>query len=530
MSGIFMYLVNSTEMRAIDNRAISDYGLPGIVLMENAAQGVFRAIMDYWPKWCGSTRGHSPCAFVLAGPGQNGGDGWALARILAAHGFKVRTFFVANKGQEVRGDAAVNLAIVKRLPLPVEDAGEAVIPWGEADLVVDAIFGTGLARPLSGPAAEVLTSLTSAKKELGPKLRLVAVDVPSGLSADTGELFGPAGPVDLTVTLGLPKVGLYLQKGPEISGEIVLGDIGATPEMIGSPPGRLATKALAATHLPPRPKAGHKGTFGHTLLVGGAAGKTGALVLAALGALRSGTGLVTALHPLSLAPIYETKLTEAMTGGLPEESPGELDGNAGETILKHCADRQALALGPGLGLNDGARETVLAVGRKCPIPLVIDADALTHLQGQLTELKASAVVLTPHPGEAARLLASTIVDVQNDRLGAARKLAALSGAVVVLKGQHTITAQASGEYILNTTGGPYLGVGGSGDLLTGLIAGLLAQGLPPFTAAWLGVWLHGRAADLAAQTLGSRGILPGDMVKLWPQVWQELSSHPNNLS
>ena len=518
-----MYLAGSAEMKFLDRIAIERFGLPGLVLMENAAQSTFRAALDFWPDWPGRR------VIVLGGPGQNGGDGWALARIFSARGFQVRGLLVKAADKEVTGDAAVNLSVARKLELDIQEFNEdSQDPpnWAEADLLIDALFGTGLDRDLSGPAARIMESAAQAKAALGGKLRVLAVDLPSGLSGDNGRLFGPPLPADLTVTLGAPKLGLYLGQGPSLAGRIVVGDIGLCPQMyaLAPPLGRLSGPEEMRSLLPPRPLSGHKGVFGHVLLAGGARGKSGALVLAARGAARSGAALVTALHPASLSSVFETKLTEVMTMDLPEDEAGELSAAAGDLILEYWPGRQALALGPGLGLGEGAAQTVRRVVEGAEGPLVLDADALTHLAGRLESLKrVPGLLLTPHPGEAARLLSVTSAEIQNDRLGAAREIAARSGAVVVLKGFHSLIVEPEGHFYLNPTGGPHLSVGGSGDLLTGLLAGLLAQGLTPFKAAVLAVWVHGRAGDICAAEMGPFGLTPDDIATRLPQVWQELA-------
>lgn len=519
-----MYLATSAEMKFLDRIAIERFGIPGIVLMENAAQSVAKTVLDFWADWP-----PSPLAAVLIGVGQNGGDGWAVARILSTRGFEVRCFLVKSPGREVAGDAAINMAIAEKLGLPIEviDSEDNRLPnWQEFDLLIDAIFGTGLDRPVSGPAAAVLKSAGLAKKARGEGLRVLAVDMPSGLSGDSGEMLCPGGlPADVTVTLGAPKVGLYLRSGPPMAGKVVLGDIGLSDQMfaLAPPLGRLSSPAELPHNLPPRPIDGHKGTFGHVLVAGGAKGKTGALVLAANGALRSGAALVTALYPASLSPIYETKLTEAMGLDLPEDEPGEFSAGAGDLILEYGPGRQALALGTGMGLGEGAVQTVRKVVEGIDLPVVLDADALTLLNGDLGKLKRlKKVLITPHPGEAARLLNVTTNDIQKNRLAAARQLASDSGAVVVLKGHNSIITEPEGSFYLNTTGGNHMAVGGCGDLLTGLLAGLLAQGMEPFKAAILGVWVHGRAADLAKKEIGPFGLTPTEMADRLPQVWREL--------
>lgn len=517
------HLATAAEMRRLDLTAINEFGLPGIVLMENAAQAVFRALMDFWPHWPSE-----PKALIAVGPGQNGGDGWALARILSAHGFKVVVYLLRPQGLEIKGDAAVNEAVARRLGLAIKEAREEGVPlWDSFDLIVDALFGTGLNRPLDELSAGWLAEAAAAKGRLGAKLRVVAVDIPSGLSSDDGRLWGPVLPADLTVSLGAGKVGLYLGRGPDFCGQICIGDIGLTKQMFdrARPAGFLAAPATLAHFLPPRPADGHKGVFGHVLLAGGAKGKSGALSLAAQAAARSGAALVTALHPASLNDIYETKLTEVMTEPLPEEEPGQIGALAGEQMLRLSQKRQALGLGLGLGLNEGAARAVWSLIEDIQIPLVLDADALTHLAGRLDCLRhLSSVVLTPHPGEAARLLGLSSAQIQSDRLGSARKIAELSGGVVILKGRHSLIVEASGRFYLDRAGGPHLAVGGSGDLLTGLLTGLLARIPNPFHAAALAVYAHSRAAALARENMGPWGLTPGDFLNWLPAVWRELSA------
>jgi len=517
-----MYLTTSAEMRALDHLAIERFGLPEVVLMENAAQGLARAALEHWPLRPGSK------IIILAGPGQNGGDGLALARIFSGRGFNPMVFLVKAPGRNPGGAAAVNLDVVLNLGLPltrIENETGALPPWAEADLVVDALFGTGLDRPLTDPAARILAALSQAKKDLKDRLRILAVDLPSGLSGDSGHWWGPPCPADLTITLGFPKVGLYLGQGPEAAGKIMVGDIGLTPAMLepALPKGRLSDLEEMRGLRPARPLAGHKGSFGHVLLAGGAQGRTGALVLAAEGALRSGVGLVTVLHPASLGAVYEAKLTEAMTLELPEERPGELAAEAGEVILGYARSRQALLLGPGLGLGSEAKAAVRRVAEAVESPLVLDADALTALEGRPELVRGRPAVLTPHPGEAARLLGSSPAEIQADRLGAARSLAERSGAVVILKGHHSLVCEPEGHFYLNPTGGHHLAVGGSGDLLAGLTAGLLAQGLAEFPAAALATWAHGRAGDLTRIEQGPWGLTPTEFGARLPLVWAELA-------
>jgi NAD(P)H-hydrate epimerase len=357
---------------------------------------------------------------------------------------------------------------------------------------------------------------------------VLAVDLPSGLSGDTGRSLGTVKRAHLTVTVGTYKRGLFLNQGPDLAGTVKLADLGLTPQMFEkvSPQGLYLDSVLAKTFLPLRPANGHKGTFGHAVVVGGSVGKTGALALASLGALRSGCGLVTAGHPLSLAQTFAQKLTSAMTLGLPDDPAGQFSSLAADPLIKFIDQKKTLGLGPGLGLGDGAQALVRQVCLNLKRPMVLDADALTLLKDKLEIVAKSpaARILTPHPGEAGVLLGITSQQVQADRFKALETIASVSQAVVVLKGQYTLIKDPlSGRYLVNQSGNSALAVGGAGDILTGLITGLLAQGLEPFAAAGLGVFIHGQAGDLGAQHFGSRGLMPEEMAGFLPRILTELA-------
>ncbi|MDR0620804.1 MAG: NAD(P)H-hydrate dehydratase [Deltaproteobacteria bacterium] len=524
-----MYVTTSSESRALDKVAIKDFGLPGIVLMENAARSILRVALEFWPDL--GKASHK--ILILAGPGQNGGDGFALARLLAALGHSVDTCLVRNPGREPAGDAAINYAVLKKLNLPlqiIESHDDPLPDFSKYGLIVDAVFGTGLDRPLTGQTARVLSQ---ASRLPAPRpFRVLAVDLPSGLRGDTGEAEPEVLAADLTVSLGTLKIGLFLNSGPEVSGQVRLGDIGLCPPMFeAAKPGAMALDACYAKSLvPARPFSGHKGTFGHAVLCGGATGKTGALVLAALGAQRSGCGLITAAHPASLSTVFEAKLTSAMTLPLPEFLPGEISSRASVVLRDFLQTRKvrAAALGPGLGLGKEAKELVFDLAVNLSETLVLDADALTHLAGRAEVLADSAGhrILTPHPGEAGRLLGVGSDEIEADRPGAARELAKITLSTVILKGRHTLVSNLDGFLLVNLSGGPILATGGSGDLLTGLVTGLLAQGLDPFDAAALGVYLHGLAGDLAASKLIDRGIFPSEIQACLPEAWKTLIDQP----
>jgi NAD(P)H-hydrate epimerase len=523
-----MYISSALESRELDKTAIEDFGLPGLVLMENAAQSIFRETLNYWPH----LKNGGLNIFILGGPGQNGGDGWVLARLFQNLNHTVTCFLVSKPKTQPKGDGQTNLALVRRLNIPVFTITNDLDPlpdWRNCHLIIDALFGTGLSRPLEGQARRVISSVVNSPRTF----KVLAVDLPSGLSSDTGKTLGQVLPADLTVSLGTFKQGFYLNQGPEIIGELKFGDIGLCPQMIAkaTPKGRLLDSSLAKTLIPFRPANGHKGTFGHALLCGGSSGKTGALVLAALGAGRSGCGLVTTAFPNSLSTVFESKLTSSMTKGLPEENPGHFENSCGKILLDFMTDKEALGLGPGLGLNSGAKGLTEYLSTELPKPLVLDADALTNLSSHLKELKKAKGprILTPHPGEAARLLKVSAKDIQEDRLAALRELAEQSGAVIVLKGQFSLIIEPSTKnYLINSSGNPALAVGGSGDLLTGLITGLLAQGLKPFWASALATFIHGLSGQLASENFGTRGLDPTLFGKFIPKAFDILqSSGPN---
>ncbi|MDR1607828.1 MAG: NAD(P)H-hydrate dehydratase [Deltaproteobacteria bacterium] len=516
-----MYVADSHESRNLD-RVAMDFGLAGLVLMENASRSIFQLALDFWPP----LKNSKIPVFVLAGPGQNGGDGYVLARLFAAQGHPV---VIAQVGSAPKGDAAINLALAKKLGLNITPLGVSSDPWPELPpqaLLIDALLGTGLDRPVTGLFAE---TIEKAANHPGPKL---AVDLPSGLSADTGLALGPVIPADLTATVGVYKKGLFLNDGPRLSGQIRVADLGFCPQMIekARPQGLYLDAALARSFLPSRTQDGHKGTFGHACVMGGGAGKTGALALAALGALRSGVGLVTAASPKNSPLLLNSDLISAMTLPLPEESSGHFALEACEPLVAFMTPKKkALGLGPGLGLGQGAQELVRKLTVFLERPMLLDADALTALEDR-PELVSKAMaprLLTPHPGEAGLLLGLSPKEIQVDRFGSLSTLAKITKATVLLKGQYTLIMEPeTGRYLVNSTGNPVLAVGGSGDILTGLLTGFLAQGLSPFAAAGLGAFVHGRAADLAASRLGSRGILPQQVAAFLPEVLTALAD-PN---
>jgi len=490
------------EMRAIDADAIERLGIPARTLMESAGRAVAEAVARFYPL-------HRR-VLVVCGSGNNGGDGYVVARALAEQhrGVSARVLEavpVARQSPESKANrellGAAGVALVAGGPAAL---GAAL---AESDLVVDAVFGVGLARPVAGELAGLFEAISHGG------LPIVSVDLASGTSSETGVALGAALEPDLVVTIGLPKLGLALVPG---RARVVVADIGFPRESVERAGVRqyLLTRAAARGLLPARPLDAHKGSFGHVLVAGGSLGKTGAALLAARGALRAGAGLVSLAAPRALVPIYAAQLAEVMCVLVD-------DGEAGLAALVGEANaRDALVVGPGLGQEPGAARLARALATQIRVASVVDADGLNAFAGDLAGLRSAAPrVLTPHPGEAARLLGRDTAAVQADRAGAARELAARSGAVAVLKGARTVVARPDGRISINPTGGPGLAAGGSGDVLAGLVGALLARGLAAWDAARLGVWLHGAAGDLGP----TQGGLASELADRLPAAWQALS-------
>jgi NAD(P)H-hydrate epimerase len=494
-------------MRALDRHTIETLGVSGELLMESAGRAVAEVVLA-------ERAGRDGDVLVVCGAGNNGGDGFVAARHLHAVGVPVRVLLIGER-RRLRGDAAAHATRLERAGVAI--ATGAVRAAGAA-VVVDALFGTGLDRAVTGPAAAAIRRITAAR----PAARVVAVDLPSGLDADTGQEHGVCVAADVAVTIGLPKLGLVLEPGRTRAGRVVVARIGiADVAPRTAPDAELWTERAAAARLPARPPGGHKGVFGHVLVVAGSRGKTGAAALAAEGAGRSGAGLVTIACPAATNEILEVKCTEAMTAPVADTAEGSFAAAALGALLDLARERDVVAFGPGIGRAAETQKLARDFASRCPRPLVLDADGLFPFAGRaLAALKArkSATILTPHPGEAGRLLGVSAAAINRDRVGAARRLAVEAGSLVILKGATSIVAAADGRTAANATGGPVLGTGGTGDVLTGIVAGLLGQGLPAFDAAALGTWLHGRAGDRLAARRGSSGVLASEVAAELPAL------------
>ncbi|NLO73677.1 MAG: NAD(P)H-hydrate dehydratase [candidate division WS1 bacterium] len=511
-----MNLASAEQMREIDRRAVQEYGLPGVCLMENAGGAAARSAEELWLE-----AGASGPVVVLCGPGNNGGDGLVVARRLHNRGVPVRAF-LAVATDKLKGEAALNCTLAKNFGIELtETPSRAALRRGlqGAGLVVDALLGTGLTGPVRN---EIAAWIEAATRTPAPVL---AVDIPSGISSETGQVMGLALPANRTVTFGLAKVGMYLFPGREYSGEIVVADISLPATLLSSlsPLTQVLTPDLAASALPGRFPDMHKGDAGRLLIVAGSPGMTGAAALAANAAVRAGAGLVYLAVPESLNAILEGKCTEPLTLPIAETVDGTLSPAAAEPILKRALDCDAVVLGPGLSRHQETAELARRLTQEIRVPLVVDADALNALSGQADLLlrRRGSTVLTPHPGEMTRLTGLSMEAVQADRLNVARRAADEWRCAVVLKGAGTVIAEPGGRAAINTTGNSGLASGGTGDILAGMLGAFLAGGRSPFEAAAAAVYYHGQAADLFAEEYASRALAASDLLEYLPLALRE---------
>jgi NAD(P)H-hydrate epimerase len=513
-----MRVLTAAEMREADRRAIEELGIPGRLLMENAGRAVVEALLAE------HDRVRLGSVAVVCGKGNNGGDGLVVLRQLVMRGVAARAFVLAGFDR-LSSDAGANLTTALKLGLevtPVEDetGWEGAFAWiARADVVVDAIFGTGLVRPAEGLVARAIHDINRVAAFK------VAVDIPSGLPSDGGAPAGEHLRADLTVALGAPKVSHLLPPGSLSVGKLLIADIGIPPGVLNQVGGLLETldPALLKGLLPPRRPDAHKGDFGHLLLVAGSLGKTGAASLAALAALRSGVGLVTVACPRSALPIIARASPDLMTEPLPETPSGTLAAAAAPRLFELLSGKTALALGPGLGRDPETDRAIRQLVGEATVPTLADADALNAFAGSLDQLpRGRALALTPHPGEMARLLGVGSEQIQSDRLTQVRRLASECQVWVALKGFRTLVAEPSGRVRIGMTGNPGLAKGGTGDVLAGMAGAFLAQGHPPALALGLAVHLHGLAGDLVAAETGEVSLLASDLLRRIPEAIRKL--------
>jgi hydroxyethylthiazole kinase-like uncharacterized protein yjeF len=503
-----MRVLNTQQMREADRRTIDEVGIPSIVLMENAGRQAVAAMEAAFEDLSTSHVG------VVCGRGNNGGDGFVVARTLVQRGVETSVFLLGSVA-DVRGDARTNLEVLGRIGLTVVEitnAQEWELHFSEisrCELLVDAILGTGFHGQLSGLLETVVADIN------GLGVPIVAIDLPTGLSADTADVEGEAVEASMTVTLAAPKIPLVLPPADSHSGDLVIADIGIPLPLLDEVEGpyiELLTRERMRELVPARAADSHKGDFGRVLVIAGSLGRSGAAHLAAIGALRSGAGLVTVATPWSCLPIVAAMAPEYMTEGLDETASGTVDFGALDRVLDFKAD--VIAVGPGLGQSPGTAAFVHGLLERAGVPLILDADALNAFTGDPDRLAGRDgvdVVITPHPGEMARLLNLSVEAVQHDRLRHATEFAATHRVHVVLKGHRTIVAGPDGRAFINLTGNSGMATGGTGDLLTGMIAAWFGQLLDAEAACKLAVYLHGTAGDLAEADEGEVALVAGDV-------------------
>jgi hydroxyethylthiazole kinase-like uncharacterized protein yjeF len=515
-----MKILTSAEMRAVDREAIEGLGIPGVVLMENAGQRIYRAIKFRFPELAGER------IVVVAGKGNNGGDGLVVARHLFNAGARPEVILLASR-EAIKGDAAVNLAIVLKSGIPVTEAAD-VAAWRkartlvkQATIVIDAIFGTGLEKPLEGLFAQAVADINRAQAFK------VAVDIPSGLSADSFELIGPSVEADLTVTLAAPKVAHIFPPAADRVGELAIAPIGMPPALFNKAELKLelVEERAIGPYFARRKRDTHKGTYGHLLIFAGSLGKSGAAALAGRAALRTGAGLVTVATAAGVLPSIARSMAELMTEPLAETEARTIDASGLPRALALLKGKDAVLVGPGLTTHPSTAEFVSGLLPKIQVPCVIDADGLNILASRLDVLDRldAPTVLTPHPGEFARLSGRTIAEVLRHRLEILPEFAMRHEAIVVLKGYRTLIALPDGRVFVNPTGNPGMATGGTGDVLGGMIGSQLAQRNDLLGAVLSAVYAHGLAGDVAAERLGEKSLVAGDLIRYLAPAMKELA-------
>jgi hydroxyethylthiazole kinase-like uncharacterized protein yjeF len=516
-----MRVLNTQQMREADRRTIDEIGIPSIVLMENAGRQAVAAMEAAFDDLAASHVG------VLCGRGNNGGDGFVVARTLIQRGVETSVFLLGSVA-DVRGDARTNLEVLGRIGLTVVEITNAQaweLHFSEislCDVLVDAILGTGFNGQLSGLLETVVADVN------GLGLPVVAIDLPTGVSADTHEVAGEAIDASMTVTLAAPKIPLIVPPADSHAGDLVIADIGIPLPLLDEIEGphiEILTRERMRDLVPARAADSHKGDFGRVLIIAGSLGRTGAAHLSAVGALRSGAGLVTIATPRSCVPVIAAMAPEYMTEPLDETPSGTVDYSALDRVLDLKAD--VIAVGPGLGQSPGTAAFVQGLLERAGVPLILDADALNAFAGDPDRLAGRDgldVVITPHPGEMARLLNISTDSVQHDRLRHATEFAASHRVHVVLKGHRTVIAGPDNRAFVNLTGNSGMATGGTGDLLTGMVAAWFAQLLDAEAACKLAVYLHGTAGDLAEADEGEVALIAGDVASRLGDALMELTA------
>lgn len=512
-------VVTASEMREIDRRAIEEFGVPSLDLMERAGAGAAQVIA------LGGLERNAKVV-VVCGKGNNGGDGFVAARYLRQFGADVSCWVIGER-DELTSDALRNLVSAEESGVPVrpfrenesdDDLGREL---GDAKIAVDALLGTGAAGRLREPIRRLTRLLNAASA------RVYALDMPTGMNADSGEVDPDCVRSAMTITFGFPKRGLYTMPGRDLCGDITVVDLGYPESAVGAGTGVLLWQEMRSW-LPFRDPRGHKGTFGRVCVIAGSRGMIGAACLAAEAALRSGAGMVKLLVPRALQDVCAIKLTEVMVFGLPGTRAGAFSADAVEAAKPFLEEADAVLLGPGLSQSPAAQRFVRTLVPRIRKPLVLDADGLNALRDRderaRNRLRERPAILTPHPGEMSRLLSRPTKAVLADTAASARAAAARFGCEVILKGAPSVVASPDGNADLCSLGNDGMATAGSGDVLAGLLAGLLAQGYDPSVAARVGAMVHGRAGDICRLEIGRRGMIAGDVLRCIPYAWRELEA------
>lgn len=520
IKGVVMKILTSQQMKDIDRKAIEEIGITGPVLMENAGLQVVKEISLKFPQM------RKEKIVIVAGKGNNGGDGLVVARHLLNKGCDLSVLLLAAK-EDLKGDAALNLKIADNLGMKIieiisdEDWEAQEHQVIQATLLIDAIFGTGLTKPVKGLYARVIEDINKAKAYK------VAIDIPSGLSSDTFQVIGPCIKADLTVTLAAPKIAHVFAPAEEYVGELVVADISIPPFLFADKSLRLemVERGNILPYFSRRKRDTHKGTYGHLFILSGSLGKTGAAVMAAKAALKMGAGLVTVGTPQSCLRIIARSMIELMSEPLPETPDGKFSEEALDKILKLLEGKDALLLGPGISTHESTSKLVFSLLPQIKVPLVLDADALNILASKKNLLKSLSkpVVLTPHPGEFARLLGLSTKEVVERKLELVPQFAKEYGVFLVLKGYRTLISSPEGNVYINPTGNPGMATAGTGDVLSGMIASMVIQEKDILEALLAAVYTHGLSGDIVAKKVGERPLTAGNIITYLPSALKIMS-------
>lgn len=520
-----MKIVTAEEMRSIDKKTIQEYGISGSVLMERAGLAVANKIKELFDK---------KKVVLLSGGGNNGGDGLVVARNLYNWGWDVKVQLML-KEDKLSPDCLAQYRIAKQIGVPIEFRTSISEKDISSAIIVDALLGTGINKPVTSPMSNAITFLNKSD------VQVVSIDIPSGISSDNAQVMGEAVRADYTVTFGLPKIGHIMHPGAEFTGRLFVEDIGFPEELLNSEilKAEIVEKTDASKLLPERPKYSHKGDYGHVLVVGGSKGKTGAALMTARSCLRTGAGMVTIGVSESLLDVFQERVTEEMVLPLTDAGNGVLSKYAYKDIIDFLIEKaDVLAIGPGLTSNENITNLLKELVKTATVPMILDADAINSIVGErdiFKDMKAP-VILTPHVGEMARLLKGAsskgqggitdmIQKIEQDRINTAASFAKETGVYLVLKGVPTVISEPNGRVLVNTTGNPGMATAGSGDVLTGMIAAFLGQGLSPLDASVLGAYIHGLAGDIAASEKGMHSLIATDIIDKLPEAFSSLKSN-----